>query len=114
MTTKHARVLLVEDHAALRSAMLGALELAGFDATGAGDAPEALEVLGQRRIDVVVADYYLPGITRHIPCVSSASSSGSFSARSLSSCSEASTEARGSSRVTVCRKTGHGFQQGAE
>jgi DNA-binding NtrC family response regulator len=61
--TKQARVLLVEDHAALRSAMLGALEVAGFEAIGAGGAAEALEVLGQRRMDVVVADYYLPGIT---------------------------------------------------
>jgi DNA-binding NtrC family response regulator len=63
MTAKRTRVLLVEDHAALRSAMLGALEVAGFEAIWAGDAAEALEVLGERRIDIVVADYYLPGIT---------------------------------------------------
>jgi CheY-like chemotaxis protein len=63
MTPTRARVLLVEDHPALRSAMLGTLEVAGFEALGAGDATEALELLSRRPVDVVVADYYLPGIT---------------------------------------------------
>jgi Response regulator receiver domain len=43
--------------------MLGALEVASFEAMGAGDAAEAPEILGEHRIDVGVADYYLPGIT---------------------------------------------------
>jgi DNA-binding NtrC family response regulator len=63
VTAKRARVLLVEDDAAVRSALVGALEAAGFEATGVGDAVEALGALGQHRIDVVVADYHLPGIT---------------------------------------------------
>ncbi len=55
-------MLLVEDDPAVRAALLGALEAAGFEAIGAGDAAEALEVLAQRHVAVVVADYHLPGI----------------------------------------------------
>jgi CheY-like chemotaxis protein len=53
VTTKRARILLVEDDAAVQSALLGALEPAGFEATGAGDAAEALGALAQYRFDVV-------------------------------------------------------------
>ncbi len=63
MNTGKSRVLLVEDDPAVRSALLGALEDAGFEALGAADAAEALGVLGQRRVTVVVADYNLPGVT---------------------------------------------------
>jgi DNA-binding response OmpR family regulator len=61
MTTRHC-VLLVEDDPAVQAALLGPLEAAGFEAVGAADATQALEVLADRRIDVVVADYHLPGI----------------------------------------------------
>ncbi len=50
-------MLLVEDDPAVRAALLGALEAAGFEALGAADATEGLEVLARRRVDVVVADY---------------------------------------------------------
>jgi CheY-like chemotaxis protein len=56
-------VRLVEDDPAVRSALLGALEVSGFEAMGAGDAAEALEALSQQRFHVVAADYHLPGIT---------------------------------------------------
>jgi two-component system response regulator AtoC len=56
------RVLLVEDDPAVQAALLGALEAAGFEAVGAADATQALEVLADQRIDVVVADYHLPGV----------------------------------------------------
>lgn len=39
-----------------------ALEDAGFEVLEAGDAMEALEVLSQRRCDVMLADYQLPGM----------------------------------------------------
>ena len=55
-------MLLVEDDPAVRAALLGALEAVGFEAVGTADAAEALEVLARRRVDVVVADYHLPGI----------------------------------------------------
>jgi CheY-like chemotaxis protein len=41
--------------------MLGALEAAGLEAVGAADPTQAVDVLTDRRIDVVVADYHLPG-----------------------------------------------------
>ncbi len=64
VTTRKSRVLLVEDDPAVRSALLGALEAAGFEAMGAADAAEALGVLAQHRVTVVVADYnLLPGVT---------------------------------------------------
>jgi two-component system, NtrC family, C4-dicarboxylate transport response regulator DctD len=63
VTVTQARVLFVDDNALVRAALLGALEAAGFQAQGAGDAAEALEALSQQRFDVVVADYYLPGVT---------------------------------------------------
>jgi two-component system C4-dicarboxylate transport response regulator DctD/two-component system response regulator AauR len=56
-----SRVLLVEDDPVVRSALLGALEAARFEAVGVADAVEALGVLGQRRVAVVVADHHLPG-----------------------------------------------------
>lgn len=55
-------VLLVEDDPVVQAALLGPLEAAGFEAVGAVDATQALEVLARRRIDVVVTDYRLPGI----------------------------------------------------
>jgi two-component system response regulator FixJ len=62
MTEARRRVLLVEDDAAVQAALLGALEAGGFEAVGAADAPQALEILANRLVDVVVADYHLPGI----------------------------------------------------
>jgi two-component system, response regulator FlrC len=62
MAPSTSRVLLVEDDAAVRSALLGTLQGAGFEAIGAQDAGQALEVLAQRRVDVVIADYHLPGV----------------------------------------------------
>jgi DNA-binding NtrC family response regulator len=62
VTVGKSRVLLVEDDPAVRSALLGALEDAGFEAFGAADAAEALGVLGQYPVTVVVADYHLPGV----------------------------------------------------
>jgi DNA-binding NtrC family response regulator len=59
---ERSRVLLVEDDPAVRTALLGALEDAGFEAEGTGDAMEALAILAQRHVRVVVADYHLPGI----------------------------------------------------
>jgi DNA-binding NtrC family response regulator len=62
VTTQRLRVLLVEDDPAVRTAMLGALEIAGFETVGAADVMEALAILAQRHVAVVVADYHLPGI----------------------------------------------------
>jgi DNA-binding response OmpR family regulator len=62
MATQRRRVLLVEDDLAVQAALLGPLEAAGFEAVGAADATQALEVLAGRRIDVVVATTTCPGL----------------------------------------------------
>jgi len=62
VTPPRLRVLLVEDDPAVRAALLGALEVAGFEAVGTADAVEALAILAKRRVAVVVADYHLSGI----------------------------------------------------
>jgi CheY-like chemotaxis protein len=55
------RVLLIDDSRTARATLGGGLEDAGFEVLVAGDAIEALEILSQRRCDVVLADYQLPG-----------------------------------------------------
>jgi DNA-binding NtrC family response regulator len=62
VATPRSKVLLVKDDPAIRAALLGALEAAGFEAAGAADAAEALQVLAQYRVAVVVADHHLPAI----------------------------------------------------
>ncbi len=47
----------------MRGAVLGALEAAGFETIAVGDVTEALDALAQRRFDVVLADYLLPGFS---------------------------------------------------
>ena len=54
------RVLLVEDDALLRRALVLALEAAGFAVRSAGDAAEAATAVGEESFDVVVTDIGLP------------------------------------------------------
>jgi DNA-binding NtrC family response regulator len=63
VSPERGKLLLVEDDPAIRTALLDALQHAGFQALGAGDAAGALAVLARHRVTVVVADYHLPGIT---------------------------------------------------
>jgi DNA-binding NtrC family response regulator len=63
VTSRRSRVLLVDDSRTMRSAVLGALEAAGFETVAVGDVTEALDALAQRRFDVVLADYLLPGFS---------------------------------------------------
>ncbi len=62
MTIRKRRVLVVEADSAVRAGVLGALEAADFEGVGAADTLQALEALSDLRIDVMVADYQLPGI----------------------------------------------------
>ncbi|HSH45139.1 MAG TPA: sigma-54 dependent transcriptional regulator [Longimicrobiales bacterium] len=56
-----ARVLVVEDDAALRRLLLDEVSDRGLEARGAGSAEEARELLEEWRADVVVTDIRLPG-----------------------------------------------------
>src|SRR5450755_1400413 len=54
-------VLMVEDDAALREALLDTLRSAGITALGAPDAPGALQMLESEEIALVVSDVQMPG-----------------------------------------------------
>jgi DNA-binding response OmpR family regulator len=60
MTSRPPRILVVDDHAALRHVMRFALEKEGFAVALAGDGREAWELLRAGDFDFVVADYQMP------------------------------------------------------
>ena len=55
-------VLVVEDEEAARSMLALSLKLAGYNVHTASDGVEALGEMKQRRFDVVVTDYQMPGM----------------------------------------------------
>jgi len=59
------RVLIVEDDLELREAIADTLELAGFDFLQAGDGDQALALLEQEAVDIVVTDVNMPGMDGH-------------------------------------------------
>src|SRR3984885_5923707 len=54
-------VLVVEDDAALREALLDTLRAAGLAALSAADAPAALQLLSSEDIGLVISDVHMPG-----------------------------------------------------
>jgi two-component system response regulator PrrA len=56
-------VLVVEDDAAVRDAVVRGLGLHGFDVTAVGDAEQGLAEVPRRRPDVLVVDVGLPGMS---------------------------------------------------
>jgi chemotaxis protein histidine kinase CheA len=68
---ERVRVLLVEDSTVTREMERRLLEDAGFEVTGAADADEGLNYLGEGTFDCVVTDIEMPGmdgyqLTRHL------------------------------------------------
>jgi two-component system, cell cycle response regulator DivK len=61
-TAREHRVLVVEDNASSRRLACEVLELHGYVVEGVETGEEALEVIGERRPDVVLLDVQLPGI----------------------------------------------------
>ncbi|WP_286239977.1 sigma-54-dependent transcriptional regulator [Neptuniibacter halophilus] len=59
------RILIVEDDSELREALCDTLELAGFDFLAAEDAEQALEMLADNQVDMVVSDVNMPGMDGH-------------------------------------------------
>ncbi len=59
------RALIVEDDAELREALADTLELAGCRVMAAPGAPEALALLAQNAVDVVVSDVNMSGMDGH-------------------------------------------------
>ncbi|WP_426114555.1 response regulator [Massilia sp. PWRC2] len=58
-----ARLLLVEDDDSVRQLMAESLEAIGYAVTQAADGETALDLLRQRRPDLLITDYLMPGMT---------------------------------------------------
>ena len=54
--THHGTVLVVEDDRPLQDALVSTLETAGFHVLAAGDGGEALKVLNDNAVDLIVSD----------------------------------------------------------
>jgi two-component system, response regulator FlrC len=61
MSKANDSVLVVEDDAALREALVDTLHAAGLSALAAFDAPSALELLQNEQIALVISDVQMPG-----------------------------------------------------
>src|ERR1700675_2797761 len=61
MNQMNESVLVVEDDAALREALVDTLRAAGLAALAAGDAPDALQLLQSEEIALVISDVQMPG-----------------------------------------------------
>ena len=59
--SQRGRVLVVEDEAYVRESLTEILRERGFDVVEAGTVAEALRVVAQAPIDVVLTDFRLPG-----------------------------------------------------
>ena len=57
------RILIVDDEASLREALVGGLGQAGYDCTTAGNADEAADQLERDEYDLVLLDVMMPGKT---------------------------------------------------
>ena len=61
MSMRTESVLVVEDDAALRDALVDTLRAADLRALAAPDAPTALELLQSEQIALVISDVQMPG-----------------------------------------------------
>ena len=61
MNKVNESVLVVEDDAALREALLDTLRAVGMSALAAPDAPAALQLLASEEIALVISDVQMPG-----------------------------------------------------
>jgi DNA-binding response OmpR family regulator len=62
MSMRRTRVLVVDDEAALRKFVTSVLGAAGYDVVAATDGEEALALMRDESLDLVVLDLMLPGI----------------------------------------------------
>jgi two-component system response regulator FlrC len=64
-TSTRAPILVVEDDAALREALVDSLEIAGYSVIDAVDAESALAQIGRRAPGLVLSDVQMPGMDGH-------------------------------------------------
>lgn len=60
VSARPTRVLVVDDDPAVRDVVTSMLETAGYSVTQAGDGRQALLILSQSQIDVVITDLVMP------------------------------------------------------
>jgi putative nucleotidyltransferase with HDIG domain len=58
----HIHVLVVDDEEAIRNLTQEGIKRAGYECSIARDGEEALKVLGERNVDVVITDIMMPGL----------------------------------------------------
>lgn len=63
MNSSQAQVLVVDDESAIRDMIQFALRRAGMDVEGAADAKEALSSISDRRPDIILLDWMMPGVS---------------------------------------------------
>jgi CheY-like chemotaxis protein len=57
-----ARILIIDDDAAVRSATKIALEVHGFDVVAVADGKSGISAVAEQQIDVVIVDLFMPGM----------------------------------------------------
>lgn len=63
MRSNPAQVLVVEDESSIREMIQFSLHRSGFDVTVAANAREALTAISERRPDIILMDWMMPGIS---------------------------------------------------
>src|SRR5689334_18154449 len=63
MMSKTAHILVVDDEVNIRNALVTMLEKRGYQALGASTGEEALQCLEDARMDLVITDLRMPGIS---------------------------------------------------
>jgi CheY-like chemotaxis protein len=57
-----ARILIIDDDAAVRSATKIALEVNGFDVVAVADGKSGIAAISEQQFDVVIVDLFMPGM----------------------------------------------------
>jgi two-component system phosphate regulon response regulator PhoB len=63
LNSKQPQVLVVDDESAIRDMVQFTLGRAGMDVTGAADARAALSSISERRPDIILMDWMMPGVS---------------------------------------------------
>ena len=57
-----ARILVIDDDAAVRSATKIALEVSGFEVVAVADGKSGIDAIQEQKFDVVIVDLFMPGM----------------------------------------------------
>ena len=60
---EHIHILVVDDEKSIRDMLQSTINSAGYDCSIAGDASDALKILDEKNVDVVITDIEMPGLS---------------------------------------------------